>query len=390
LHSQEIHIDSSASSKTIKKTEERDITDMFRKWFRLKPSSDSGDMKPGDKKVISVLPAVGYTLQTRLAALLSGNVAFFTSDKPGSKLSVINANVIFTQNKQFTVPVQLNVWLKGDQYNLRGDWRYMKYPQSTFGLGTDSRLTTEDPMDYKYLRFYQFVLKKITTNFSAGLGYTLDYHWGISEEGNIDGTVSDYSTYGVKEKTTSSGAALNFIYDSRKNPINAANGAFASLIVRNNMKWIGSDNNWQSAVVDLRKYFSFPGRSKNVLAFWSYNWMVLDGKPPYLDLPSNGWDNYNNTGRGFIQGRFRGNIMLYLESEYRFRITADGVLGAVVFANAESFSSSPSKELQSIQPAAGGGVRIRLTKKSNTNIAIDYGFGTQGMKGLFVNIGEVF
>jgi hypothetical protein len=378
------------ASDTINKVGERDIVDVFRKWFRLKPSTKSDYMKPGDKPVMSILPAIGYTLQTRLAAVLSGNMAFITNSKPGAKLSVANINVIYTQNKQLTVPFLSNIWLKGDEYNLRGDWRYMKYPQSTFGLGSDSRLSMEDPLSYHYIRIYQYLLKKLANDFYAGIGYTLDHYWNVTEKGAFNGMVSEYAEYGASRKATSSGPAVQVLYDNRKNPINPSQGLFASVIVRDNVKWMGSDNQWKSAVIDVRKYIGFPGHSKNILAFWSYNWLILDGKPPYLDLPSTGWDNYNNTGRGFIQGRFRGNIMLYLESEYRFRITHDGVLGAVLFSSAESFSGAPSRKLESIQPAVGGGMRIRLNKKSNTNIAIDYGFGTQGMKGLFVNVGEVF
>lgn len=82
--------------------------------------------------------------------------------------------------------------------------------------------------------------------------------------------------------------------------------------------------------------------------------------------------------------------MLYAESEYRFNLTRNGLLGAVLFANAQSFSTAASLKLQKVQPAAGFGIRIKLNKKSDTNVAIDYGFGTQGMRGLFVNIGEVF
>lgn len=375
---------------TLRKTEEKDIMDVVRKIFHLKPSSKSDDIKPGDKPVTSVLPAIGYTLQTRFAAILAGNSVFFTKNKPGARLSVVTANITYTQNQQLSIPVQLNIWLKGDQYNLLGDWRYMKYPQSTFGLGTDTKVKQEDPMTYKYIRIYQYVLKKIATNFSAGIGYTLDYHWGISEDGNADSSISDYTRYGAAAKTTSSGPAIIILYDNRKNPITASQGLYASLIVRDNLKWMGSNTNWQSTTLDVRKYFSFPGKSKNVLAFWSYNWIILHGKPPYLDLPSNGWDSYNNTGRGFIQGRFRGNVMLYLESEYRFGITRNGLLGGVVFANAESFSNGADHQTQSIQPASGLGLRIKLNKKSNTNIAIDYGFGTQGMRGFFVNVGEVF
>ena len=63
---------------------EKDIVDYFRKWFGYMPSQKADSISPGDKPVISYLPAAGYTLQTRLAAILTGNVAFFTSNKPGS------------------------------------------------------------------------------------------------------------------------------------------------------------------------------------------------------------------------------------------------------------------------------------------------------------------
>ena len=82
--------------------------------------------------------------------------------------------------------------------------------------------------------------------------------------------------------------------------------------------------------------------------------------------------------------------MLYLESEYRFAVTQNGLLGGVVFANAQSFSNWPGKKFDRIAPATGLGLRIKVNKTSRTNIAIDYGFGVKGSRGLFVNLGEVF
>jgi outer membrane protein assembly factor BamA len=199
-----------------------------------------------------------------------------------------------------------------------------------------------------------------------------------------------YAKYFSSEKTTSSGFNVTVIFDSRDNPINASNGFYTNVQVRNNLKAIGSNSNWQSVVVDIRKYFLFPGKSRNVLALWSYNAFITYGKPPYLDLPSTGWDGYNATGRGFIQGRYRGNKMVYLESEYRFSILRNGLLGGILFGNAESFSGLQGSMLQKWQPGYGLGFRVKLNKLSNTNLSIDYGFGTQGSKGLFITVGEVF
>jgi hypothetical protein len=154
---------------------------------------------------------------------------------------------------------------------------------------------------------------------------------------------------------------------------------------------MGSDNNWQSLLLELRKYIPVSPSKRNVLAIWSYNWLTLGGgKPPYLLLPSTGWDDFYNTGRGYIQGRYRGRDMLYLETEYRFDVTHNGLLGAVVFANAQSFSREITKQLSVIAPGAGVGLRLRINKFSGANLCIDYGFGTEGSRGIFVNLGEVF
>ncbi len=106
-------------------------------------------------------------------------------------------------------------------------------------------------------------------------------------------------------------------------------------------------------------------------------------------MPSNGWDTYGNTGRGYIQSRFAGKKMLYLESEFRFGITRNGLFGGVVFANAASYSEFNNR-FEVIQPAAGAGIRFKFNKFSRTNVAVDYAVGNGGSKGVFINLGEVF
>ncbi len=366
---------------------QKDLSDVIGSIFKKHSSRDSLHNMVTSKPVFSVVAAVGYTLQTKLAATISGNAAFRSN---AAKLSTITGNATYTQNKQFYLPVQSNIWTKGDKYNFVGDFRFYKYPQSTFGLGSESDFKNEDPMDYTYFRFYEYVLTKIKGNFFGGIGYILDYRWNISHKGNKNGSESDYTKYGTSTHTISSGITLNALYATRDNPINASKGIYSSLQIRNNITAFGSNSNWKSLTLDIRKYLRFPGSSQNVLAFWSYNWLILKGKPPYLDLPSNGWDSYSCTGRGYIQGRFRGTQMVYLETEYRFKISANGLFGGVVFANGQSFSREQGSHLESIQPGYGTGIRIKIKKESKTNLSIDYGFGAQGSKGLFINVGEYF
>jgi hypothetical protein len=368
----------------------KDLIDVVRSLKKnVKPRSDSSAEIVG-KLHFSMVPALGYTLSTGWAGILAGNVGFYASDPKTTKLSSVTSSIVYSQYKQLTVPLLMNLWSRNNKYNYVTDWRFYKYPQNTYGLGGHSLLENADLIDYSQIRLHQSVLRKIVTNFYSGIGYFLDYQWNIKESGQENSAVSDARKYGLSSKSVSSGLVASLLYDNRKNSINPDGGLYANVLYRPNFRFLGSDGNWQSLTVDVRKYFKFPAGSNNILGVWNYDWLTINGKPPYLCLPSTGWDAYNNTGRGYIQGRFRGKNMLYLETEYRFSISANGLLGGVAFANAQSFSEYPSNQYNDIWPGAGMGIRIKINKYSKANIAIDYGFGADGSRGLFVNVGEVF
>jgi outer membrane protein assembly factor BamA len=163
-----------------------------------------------------------------------------------------------------------------------------------------------------------------------------------------------------------------------------------NIVYRVNAMGLGSDANWQSLYIDLRKYISLTsGHDQNVLAFWAFYWKAIGAGTPYLNLPSIGWDPYQRSGRGIQQNRYRGKSLLYFESEYRKDITADGLLGFVVFANVNSVSETETNSFSYWHPAAGAGLRIKFNKKSGTNIAIDYGHG-EGHSSIIFGLGEAF
>ena len=369
---------------------QKDLTDVYYSITKKKKDTVvTGIIKPV-KYHFSFVPAVGYTLSTGLAGILASNVAFLAKDPERTNVSNIAIQAVYSQYQQLTIPILVNWWTTDNDYNIIADWRYYKYPQDTYGLGGHSSLKNDDELDYSQFRIHQSVLKKVDKNFYAGIGYFLDYHWNVKESGQPNGEPSDASLYGLAPKTISSGPVLNLLFDNRKNSINPKGGFYADVLYRDNLKAVGSDSNWQSLTIDMRKYFRLSPDGRNILAFWSYDWLTPSGKPPYLDLPATGWDTYNNTGRGYIQGRFRSKNMLYLESEYRFPISSNGLFGGVAFANVQSFSDYPSNQFSKLWPAAGAGLRIKVNKHSDTNIAIDYGIGIDGSRGFFVNLGEVF
>ncbi len=370
---------------------ELDLIDVGRNVFHKGAGkrADTGAVK-STKLRISIVPAAGYTLQTGFAGLLAGNAAFYTNTNADANASTILTSFTYTVRNQIILPFQTSIWTKENKYNIIIDWRYLYFPSYTYGLGGYTTLSDGYLIDYSTIHLHQAVLRKLRNDMYVGVGYNLDYYWDIHEIDPPGNKVTDFETYGFTKTEFASGFTFNYLYDSRNNPINATSGNFVNVIYRPNLTIFGNTATWRSLVIDLRKYITFPASSQNVLAFWSYEWLTVSGKPPYLMLPNTGGDPYSNTGRGYIQGRFRGNNMVYGEGEYRFRLTNNGLLGGVVFANAESFTEQVSNRFETIAPGWGAGIRLKFNKFSRTNVALDYGFGVGGSGGLFVNIGEVF
>jgi len=366
---------------------QKDILDIIHQMFRKKGSPKDHAAK---KFNFSIVPSGGYTLSTGLAASLTANVAFFAEPKQHENLSSVNSNLSYNQHDQITFRIISNIWTKDNNYNFVGDWRLYEFPENTYGLGSLTSVNELNPIKYSFSRFYETVLKKLRKNFYGGLGYDLDYHYEIIQNGKADQTVTDYQVYGQTTRSISSGITLNLLFDNRRNSINPRNGTYANLIYRHNLKLLGSDVDWQSLSFDFRKYIPLTTNGKNILALWTLENFTLNGHPPYFDLPSTGWDMNGNTGRGYAQGRFRGLNMIYTEAEYRFDLSGNGLFGGVVFVNGESFSDYPNNRFQKVLPGYGPGLRIKFNKRSSTNLCIDYGIGVNGSGGLFVNLGEVF
>jgi hypothetical protein len=338
----------------------------------------------------SPFPAVGYTQVTGFAAVFSDRMDFFTGKPTESKETDILSSITYSQYNQIIAQTYADLWTKGNKYNILADWRYMKYPSTTFGLGGHTQYSDGYTIDFTYIKLHTSILRYLAPNFYAGLGYYFDYFYKIQEVNPPPGVVTSFQKYGLTPTEEGSGPVVRLLYDSRINPANPYNGLYANVFYHPSFESLGSTGNWASLQIDVRKYFSLRPDNRNILALWSFDWLSAGGKTPYLLLPSTGWDDQFNTGRGYIQGRYRGQDMYYLEAEDRFAISRNGLIGGVVFVNAESFKLNLASQFNNIAPGFGCGIRLKLNKTSATNICVDYGIGLHGSQGISVNLGEVF
>jgi hypothetical protein len=370
---------------------DKDMGDVMHELFnRHKPlPQDSINIKD-KRKHFSFVPAVGYTLQTGFAGIISGNMAWYNDVSRDAKISSVNTNVTYSQYQQIIIPFQVNIWTKGNRYNIITDCRFIDYPSSIYGLDGETAPSEGHTIDFSGIKLHQTIMKALSGNFYIGAGFYFDKLWNIKPIDSLSGELNGKLAQSLGTKETASGMVFRFLYDSRLNQINPQQGIYFNIAYRDNVRSLGSDSNWQSVLIDSRTYLHFPNGSRNVLAFWMMDWLTVKGTPPYLLLPSTGWDENYNTGRGYIQGRFRGNNMLYFEGEYRYGISRNGLIGGAAFVNLQHFSSDISSAYSKIFPGYGVGLRIKLNKQSGANLCIDYGFGQNGSRGFFVNLGEIF
>jgi Omp85 superfamily domain len=373
----------------------------------------------------SILPVIGVNPALGVLLGVTAFMAMYVGDPETTTISNAQPTIIYTSHNQFVVQMISTIMTSGNEYELQGDWRFLLYNQDTYGLGTGpypvntgftlngygqtAAVNGAQPMDWDLLRFHQSVLKKVSGPLYVGGAVRFDRYYNIDDELlNLSSTpaviTSHYAYsryYGFNSNQyniVSLGAEV--LYDSRDSTVNPYRGVYANFVFRGDPTWLGSSKDSTQGYAEFRTYVGLdPEIPRNVLAFWVIAQGVTSGALPYLALPAIGWDSRGRTGRGYVAGRLRGTEEIYLESELRFRITDNGFIGGVVFANVSTFArpavsiagySNPGQHLfENLAPAGGVGLRIMMNRASRTNVTVDFAFSPTGF-GVYLGGGEAF
>jgi hypothetical protein len=355
-----------------------------------KKIEETNDVRNKRKVHFSILPAPVSAPGGGRVIITSINGAFTIGDPDKTNLSNVYLLPFTDFSSRYGLFLRHNIWLPNNSWNLIGDYRLSHYPQYVWGLGGNSQEFERSLVDTDYSRIYQTVLRGISKKWFVGPGYALDYSYNI-EETEI-GFISNLENYPVEttDPSVASGLTANIVYDGRYNALNPPKGAYFIASYRINAKAFGSDTDYQSLFIDARKYFPIQRSKGNILAVRSYYWTILSGEVPYLYLPSTNWAPATGiASRGFQAGRYRSNAMIYGEAEQRVQLTNNGLFGMVIFANIASASEFETQNFKSWKTGVGFGLRAKLNKYANTNLALDFGF-SEDFWSVWVNIGEMF
>jgi hypothetical protein len=379
--------------------------------------------------LVAAVPAIGYSPSSGLALGLAGTVGMLLGDPEDTTMSSATGSLLLTTKRQLILQVSATTMLASNAWELLSDWRLLVYNQATYGLGTSgtplgtgvtingwgelAAVPGAQPMDFDLVRVHQSALRHVFGNVYLGGGYRLDRYTGIKDErldlsAALPVVTSHYAYSRLKgfgldpDAYTASGLSLEAISDARDSTIAPYRGWYAHLRFTGYPTWLGSTRSGTALSAEGRAYVGLsPSDPRSLLALWVIAAGVPGGRLPYLALPASGWDQRGTSGRGYVQGRFRGTAQLYAEAEWRFRLTDDGLVGGTAFVNVQTFSrpavSLPEYAyelegehlLDRIRPAGGVGLRLMLLKQSRTALRVDIAGGDRSVA-FYLGAGEAF
>ncbi len=331
---------------------------------------------------IGVLPSAFYSPETRLG--FGGFIyAYFNTSKSTliNKKSNAQSYLSYTINKQFSIENDYQIWFKKNKFYLTGGLDYSRFPEFFYGTSNDTKESDRIMISFDVVKLKSKNLVQLQKNFYGGFYYQYEKLYNLDMK-LIDRMATMGQLIPGGAGYTASGIGPILIYDKRDNPLNPANGCYVETSLQYFDKLIGSPYKFTSFTFDARKYYTL---FKKLI--WNGNAYIFinKGEVPYRMLATIGGARFL---RGYYRGRFRDNNMIVLQEEFRMPVYK--WFGLAVFGGV----GSVAKEIKDFKKNEihydyGVGLRIKINKKENTNLRLDYGV-TKDSQGIYLIFAEAF
>jgi hypothetical protein len=345
------------------------------------PPPDSATRAPGNTLV--PLPVLFYQPETGTGFGALATYYFRPGATRGTAVppSEIGGSAIYTTRKQILTSLSTRLYLSGGALRLAGSVAFNKFPTKFWGIGNETPETAEE--DYTPLTFAALAegLREVRRGWFVGVRFQAAHRTlrEVSDSGQlVTGTVPGSADGRIVEGT------LLVTWDVRDNTIYPTRGRYYQVGLLGAATGLLSDYGYGGTRVDVREYVS-PAR-RHVLAFRALG-DARTGTPPFELLPQLGGDVLL---RGYYQGRFRDQVMVALQAEYRLPVVWR--IGLVAFAEAGQVAPRiDDLAFDAFKASLGGGLRFLLSPKEGLNIRADYGYGFDVKSGgFYLAIGEAF
>jgi hypothetical protein len=305
-----------------------------------------------------------------------------TFEENSTRLSYVKLLADYTQNKQLDVWASWNIFLKDEDFLGKGEFRYRIFPDRFYGIGNRSEEEDVEKFEYNLFSIKLLVLKKIQDGVFAGVDYQFSSFHNFKND--AEGQLLQNNILGARGGNNS-GFGLVFLIDTRDNVINASDGIFLEFSSYFYKDFFGSDFGYNNYNLTYNQYFNLNPAKRRVLALNTvFNFNV--GATPFMSLATVG-----NTDilRGYSTNRFRDQNFIGTQAEYRMPLWWR--FGLVGFAGVgDVFDNLDDIQWDTFKYSVGGGLRFAVNKKERMNIRLDYGFGRDDNRSLYISLTEAF
>lgn len=327
---------------------------------------------------LHAFPYLYYTPETDWAFGGSAILTFRPGGDRALNPSNVTLDAYYTIKKQFKCSIEPEIYLSRNRYLVSGSVAYGRIVDRYWGVGP----LTGDSDSTQYVKgMFEFQARVgilLLEQLKCGVLMEFERAWMI-DRGQSLLLQEGYTPGGQGATTIGTGLALS--WDSRDNIFFPLRGSFHQLEYTVFGGLLGGDYAYRRAVIDLRTFFPLGGQ---VIGIQVYG-MAVGGTPPFWRLALLGGDYIM---RGYYQGRYRDNVTLASQAEYRVMVFSR--FGAAAFLGAGGVAPrTPAFRLDQLRPSCGGGLRYMLDTAEKLTLRVDAGFG-RGTSDVYFDIREAF
>jgi hypothetical protein len=335
------------------------------------------------EKLFKVIPAPILTYSSEagnIFGLAKFNLFRVSKKDTISKPSKIAEVVTVSTKGRVNVSISNDLIFKENKYMILSYFNHKKTPEYILGIGNDVKVEDAEQVTIDRIKFQTVAMVRVAKDYYAGISLDLSNYFKVEEDSNSF-LITDNVTgvHGGADIGIGFAAAL----DSRDNRYNAFKGTLLLTTLTFYPEFLGSSYQFSYLNIDFRKYFN-PWR-KHVIAFQATTY-YSSGNVPFYDLALLGGEDKM---RGYYKGALRDKVLVDTQVEYRMPLF--GMFGLTTWvATGRVMDKYSNFSFDGLYLSVGGGIRIRVDTKNNTNLRLDMGFGPNGVSGFYFNFAEAF
>jgi hypothetical protein len=355
-------------------------------------NSDSTAIAPKDDKFAIViekvfkyfpLPFAGYSTETSTVFGITKYNGFKVKSTTLPDSLIQPSSVLlygyYTMNNQYKIYANIDLMHGDNRFNSKFEFLLLDYPSLYFGIGDNTSEDDEVLIDFKNILISPSFDYNFFEKMYIGGKYTFNNYIDVKPVGD-DSLIRDKNI--TDNEGIQSGLGLRFIREKRDNRIRARNGSYIFMSFDAYTHVLGSEHDYTSFLMDLRKYYTPIPQLTIAGQFYTE---IKSGDVPIQSMALLGG---TERMRGVYENRYRDKTVSMAQLELRFPIF--WIIGGTTFAGMGQVAPTYGDfKMDGFKYGYGAGLRLLIDKKTSSVLRFDISFREDGHS-IFIGFNEAF